>query len=167
MWCIEVNNKWTIKDTYLAMRLRNNQAEVWLAHAQILNQLPAWVVQQRTGNGRAVVIWGLDIMWQNAGMAYHYRHYSRIYLKSHNKPQTADQVSNWDFKNGNIQNFSKMFYKMIMMKITMILSILFNVCYNENTLSSFSGRFELARYVHWELLNNSLSTSHTIYCCST
>jgi hypothetical protein len=57
------------------------------------------------------VIYGLDIMWQNAGIAYCCRHFFRIYLNSHNKPQTADEVSSWDFKNGNFQNFTDTFYK--------------------------------------------------------
>jgi len=48
------------------------------------------------------------------------------------------------------------------MMMIMILSILFNVCYNENTLSSFSNRFELARSVHWELFNDSLPTLQTL-----
>jgi len=75
------------------MKLCKNQAEVGLEHIQIFNQLPACVIQQRTRNERVAVICGLDIISQNAGMAYCCRHFSRIYLKSHNKPQTVDQVS--------------------------------------------------------------------------
>jgi len=79
------------------MKLCKNQAEVGLAHVQIFKQLPAWIMQRWTRNERVVVICGLHIMWQNTGMAYRCRHYSKIYLESHNKPQTADQVSSWDF----------------------------------------------------------------------
>jgi hypothetical protein len=80
----------------------------------------------------------------------------RIISKVTTNLKTADPVSSWDFKKWQPPEFYQHVLQdpwIITMMITMIVSILFNVRYNENTLSSFANRCELARSVHWELSN--------------